>query len=113
KPLIVQPVLPRFSYVGDTFRVEARAFNGTDKNDKVEITAHFEGLELDRAEPGRKIESAAKSGSRLVQSGEAKTGDAVSFEFPVVVVGKKNALVRFDAKMGEHKDSIEVKLPIL
>jgi uncharacterized protein YfaS (alpha-2-macroglobulin family) len=101
KPLMVQPVLPRFAYPGDTLRVEALAFNGQAEAGAVQLTASFDGLELQQG-------AALTPPARTV-----KPGESASFAFPVRVAGRGAAKVRFAARMGEETDAVEVTLPVL
>jgi len=101
KPLMLQPVLPRFAYPGDVLRVEALAFNGQSEAGPVQLTASFEGLELQQG-------AALSPPARTV-----KPGESASFGFPVKVAGRGAAKVRFAARMGEETDSVEVTLPVL
>ncbi|MFP2924095.1 alpha-2-macroglobulin family protein [Pyxidicoccus sp. 3LG] len=101
KPLMLQPVLPRFAYPGDALRVEVLAFNGQAEAGPVQVTASFEGLEL-------------QQGGGLTPPAQAvKPGESASFGFPVKVSGRKNAKVRFAARLGEATDAVEVTLPVL
>jgi uncharacterized protein YfaS (alpha-2-macroglobulin family) len=101
KPLMVQPVIPRFAYPGDVLRVEALAFNGQSEAGPVQLTASFDGLELQQG-------AALSPPARTV-----KPGESASFGFPVKVAGRGAAKVRFAARMGEETDSVEVTLPVL
>ncbi len=101
KPLMLQPVLPRFAYPGDALRVEVLAFNGQAETGPVQLTASFDGLELQR-------------GAALTPPAQTvKPGESASFGFPVTVAGRGAAKVRFAARMGEETDSVEVALPVL
>ncbi|GAG46267.1 unnamed protein product, partial [marine sediment metagenome] len=99
RPLIVQPVLPRFVYPDDVLTVEAIAFNGTKKEGEVQLAAEFEGLTLTAGQLSQK--------QRVKASGEGKFG------FQVKVGGRGEVTIRFAGKLGEHADAVEVKLPIL
>ncbi|MEL7305225.1 MAG: alpha-2-macroglobulin family protein [Myxococcota bacterium] len=100
KPLIVQPVLPRFVYPGDQLEVQALAFNGTAKDTPVQFVAELEGVEP--------VEKKRLSGSVRVEAGAQGR-----FAVPVKVTGSGEAKIRFAAQMGEHKDAVEITLPIL
>jgi uncharacterized protein YfaS (alpha-2-macroglobulin family) len=101
KPLMLQPVLPRFAYPGDTLRVEVLAFNGQAEAGPVQVTASFDGLEL-------------KQGADLTPPARTvKPGESAAFGFPVKVAGRGAAKVRFAARLGEETDSVEVSLPVL
>lgn len=101
KPLMVQPVLPRFAYPGDTLTVEALAFNGTSKAGDVTLTA----LSLDGLEPA--------PGSKLAQTRQVKAGESVKVGVPVKVTGRGAAKVRFLAELGKETDEVQVTVPIL
>ncbi|MCP4217472.1 MAG: hypothetical protein GY765_22720, partial [bacterium] len=100
KPLMIQPIMPRFLYPGDTLQVEALVFNGTDTPGKVRLSSEFEGLTLS--------EGSASRSQRI------EAGKSVSFTFSVEVTGKKQATIRFAADLEGHTtDGVDVKLPIL
>ena len=99
KPLIVQPVLPRFVYPGDELRVEAMAFNGTERAGEVELSAVFVGFERGDQSPDRAMTVGAGASQKV--------------GYDVLVTGAKTAKVRFTAKMGEHEDTVQVEIPIL
>src|SRR5262249_14371915 len=73
------------------------------------LRATFDGLELARAEKDRP----AITGDRLVQTKTSAANGTASFEFPVVVVGREKATLRFQAALGPYKDTVEITLPIL
>jgi uncharacterized protein YfaS (alpha-2-macroglobulin family) len=99
KPLMIQPVLPRFVYPDDKLTVEALVFNGTGNEGNVSLAGEFKGLEL--------------FGDNALQQAMIQPGASRSFKFPVKVVGKEKAMIRFAAKVGEHTDAVEVAIPIL
>ncbi|MBI3182504.1 MAG: hypothetical protein HYZ28_10195 [Myxococcales bacterium] len=99
KPLMVQPVLPRFAYPGDELRLEALVFNGTERTGKVELSAKLAGLDA--------------AGEPLALSGVVKPGESARFSFPVKVVARSEAVVRFAASLLGENDAVEVKLPVL
>ena len=101
KALMVQPVLPRFIYPGDTLTVEALAFNGTSKPGEVSISAmSLEGFET-------------APGAKLVQTNTVAGGSSVKVGVPVKVTGRGKAQVRFLATLGKETDEVQVTVPIL
>lgn len=101
KALMVQPVLPRFVYPGDTLTVEALAFNGTSGAGEVSISA----MALEGLEP--------LPGAKLVQLNKVAGGASVKVGIPVRVTGRGNAKVRLLASLGKESDEVQVLLPIL
>jgi alpha-2-macroglobulin len=97
KPLMVQPVLPRFAYPDDQFVAEAMVFNGTAESGSVAVEARFRGLE---------------NRGPLHQQLEIKAGETGTFRFPVTVTGRDNAMARFSAQLGKKTDAVEVSLPL-
>lgn len=101
KALMVQPVLPRFIYPGDTLTVEALAFNGTSRPGELSVSAmSLEGLE-------------AAPGAKLVQTHTVQGGASVKVGVPVKVTGRGKAQVRFLATLGKETDEVQVTVPIL
>ncbi len=101
KALMVQPVLPRFLYPGDTLTVEALAFNGTSKPGQLSVSAvSLEGLE-------------PMAGSKLVQVNTVQGGASVKVGVAVKVTGRGKANVRFLATLGQETDEVQVTVPIL
>lgn len=100
KPLMIQPVLPRFLYPKDELRVEALVFNGTDSPGEIRVNSQFKGLDLIKGSSS--------------QRATVKPGESHSFKFAVKVTGKKEAVIRFSAVLAGHTtDAVEKKLPIL
>lgn len=99
KPLMIQPVLPRFVYPGDRLEIEARVFNQAGFSGDVELTAEFSGLTLTYGE--------ALSTKRI------ENGGSDFFPFKVKVASGEEVTVLFKAKLGEHVDLVEYKIPIL
>ncbi|MBI4815430.1 MAG: hypothetical protein HY791_04200 [Deltaproteobacteria bacterium] len=112
KALMAQPVLPRFLRAGDTFRLEARVFDGTGEGGVVDGKFELEGLELDKREPSRP-DNSLKGRARLDQRTNLLANGSASFELPVVVTGRGQAKVRFAAALGTHRDAVESTVPIL
>ncbi|MBI2375666.1 MAG: hypothetical protein HYV07_16845 [Deltaproteobacteria bacterium] len=113
KPLMAQPVLPRFARPADTFRAEVRVFDGTGVGGIVDGRFELSGLELDKREAGRPDATAKGRGTRLEQRLELPANGSVAFEVPVVVTGRGEARIRFAAALGASKDAVEISLPIL
>ena len=106
KPLMVKPVLPRFVYPGDSLRVEARVFNGTEDLGRVEVAAAFAGLE--HAGTGK---ASGKPGESTV---DVPAGKSATVAFPARVTGTGKAKVRLTARIGRwHSDAVEVEIPVL
>lgn len=101
KALMVQPVLPRFIYPGDTLTVEALGFNGTSNPGELVISAvSLEGLE-------------PNAGAKLVQTNTVQGGASVKVGVPVKVTGRGKVNVRFLATLGKETDEVQVSIPIL
>jgi alpha-2-macroglobulin len=101
KALMVQPVLPRFLYPGDTLTVEALAFNGTSKLGELILSAvSLEGLE-------------PMPGAKLVQTHTVQGGASVKSGVAVKVTGRGKANLRFLATLGQETDEVQVAIPIL
>lgn len=101
KALMVQPVLPRFLYPGDTLTVEALAFNGTAKPGELTVSA----LGLEGLEP--------LPGAKLVQVNTVQGGASVKVGLQVRVTGRGKANVRWSASLGKETDEVQVTVPIL
>ena len=99
KPLMIQPVVPRFLYPDDELRVDAQVFNQTGESGDVRLQVRFEGLNLLEGEDALSLPIAEEQ--------------SVLFRFPVAVSGKEEAVLRFTAERGEFSDAVEVRLPIL
>lgn len=100
KPLMIQPVVPRFLYPNDQLQIEALVFNGTDTRGEIRLNGDFSALEL--------------MGGTSTRRAGVKPGESKSFKFAVKVTGKKEAVIRFAANLAGHTtDGVEVKLPIL
>jgi uncharacterized protein YfaS (alpha-2-macroglobulin family) len=100
KPLMVQPILPRFVYPGDTLTIEALAFNGSTKAGDLTFSA----MSLEGLTPGD---------AKLVQTSPVQGGASVKFGIPVKVTGRGSAKVRFLVSLGKETDEVQVSLPIL
>ena len=101
KPLMVQPVLPRFLYPGDTLTLEALAFNGTSAPGELTISS----MALEGLEP--------LPGAKLVQTNLVQGGASVKVGIAVKVTGRGAANVRFHAALGKETDEVQVTVPIL
>lgn len=98
RPLMVQPVVPRFLHPGDRLVVGAIVQNGTATSGDVQLQATLEGL---RAE-----------GPTTVALGSMAGGATGRGDFAVEVTGRQEAVLRLDARMGAHRDSVRVVVPI-
>ncbi len=98
KPLMVQPALPRFLHPGDELRLEARAFNGTERTGRVRMSVVALGMSVS----GPAVERRA-----------VPAGGSTTFAFPARVVGRDRVTLRFAAQLDDHSDVVEVELPVL
>ncbi|MCC6994720.1 MAG: hypothetical protein IT370_08935 [Deltaproteobacteria bacterium] len=114
RPLIVQPVLPRFVYPGDSLTVEARVFNGTGAAGKVVVTAGFVGLD-GSAGAGPASKGPAQQERAIAADGSEKFSFPVTVRGPVVIGkdGKATATVKFVARLGNQADAVELAVPVL
>jgi len=99
KPLMIQPVLPRFFYPGDELTIEALLFNGTNSAEYVQLWAEFEGLRLASGDAYGKLRIEANSSG--------------SFKFRIKAEKAEKAVIRFRATTGKHMDAAQFELPIL
>lgn len=99
KPLMVQPVIPRFAYPEDTFSIEALVINNTGKPQNVEVRVEMVGLKL-----------TGGKGTKSIKLDDGKSG---TVSFPVQAGISGNATIRFYASAGMEKDTGEFKLPVL
>lgn len=121
KPLMVQPVMPRFAYPEDTLRVEARVFNTTDQPARVRVVADLDGL---RASRGERV--ATGPFEVTVPAGDSRT-----VGLPAIVTGREKVRVRFSAQVVDrsgdrrsgdrrsgdrrsaYRDAVEHTIPVL
>lgn len=110
KPLMVQPVLPRFVYPEDTLRLEARVFNGTDEPSRVRVVAELAGM----AGAGRE---AGIAPMEVTVPANAAATVGLPVKVTGKVTGRDQARVRLLATMAEnqggHRDAVEVTIPVL
>lgn len=99
KPLMVQPVAPRFVFEGDQLKVGARLYNSTEEAEEVLVQLSAEGLEVEGA-AARKVWIPAQ-GSALV-------------EVPVRVSarGGQEVALQLNARMGADRDAVRIALPV-
>jgi alpha-2-macroglobulin len=98
KPLMIQPVAPRFAYVDDVFTVEARVFNGTPTGGRTSVSASFEGVELLQ---------------RPAETADIGANNSVSFAYRVrALPGATRASMRFAAALDNERDTLETSLPL-
>jgi hypothetical protein len=105
KPLMVQPVLPRFAYPGDSFNMGVRIFNATPAEGKVSLEPTFTGIELTGPTPQAVVTVAA--GSSII------VPLAVRIPKTSASGGNAAAVMTFKAKMGSQSDFVEAQIPIL
>jgi uncharacterized protein YfaS (alpha-2-macroglobulin family) len=99
RPLMVQPALPRFVHPDDELQIEALVFNGTAAPGAVQLSAALEGMKI--------------VGGEATQAVRVPAAASTSVRFRVRVTGRGQARVRLAARMGAHKDGVDVKVPIL
>jgi uncharacterized protein YfaS (alpha-2-macroglobulin family) len=99
KPLMIQPVLPRFMYPGDDMQLEALVFNGTGAAATVQLKAEFKGVRLSSGAAFRQLQIPANSSQ--------------SFVYHVKVEDADMAVIRFAASSGSHTDAAQFEIPIL
>lgn len=99
KPLMVKPVTPRFLYANDELNIEALIYNGSNKKGDVQLTAKFKNIKI--------------TDSNTKRSASINSDSSLTLSYPVKVTGSEEAIIRFDAVLGEHKDAVEIKIPIL
>jgi len=97
KPLLLQPILPRFFTQGDHASIGAVLRNYTESAGEALVEASFEGLKATRKRRKVKI---------------AKGGDA-KLLFDVDVGKKAQAKVLIKATLGESSDAFEKSMPIV
>lgn len=98
KQLLLQPSLPRFGRVGDSFEGGVVVHNYSSEKGQVTVNCEAEGI-------------------RLVQNSERKfvlnsgEGKEILFEFRVESPGQAN--IAFRAQMGRESDGLEMELPLM
>jgi len=96
KPLMAQPVLPRFMTSGDRAVVGVEILNRTDKAGTATVTASANGAALDGT--SQEVAVQANGSTRVRFTAKASQNAAVTFSFAV--------------KMGVEQDAVEVTIPI-
>ncbi|MGE5185074.1 MAG: alpha-2-macroglobulin family protein, partial [Acidobacteriota bacterium] len=96
KPLMAQPVLPRFMTSGDRAVVGVEIQNRTDDAGTATVTATANGAVLDGTR--QEVQVAANGSARVRFTAKASQNAAVTFGFKVV--------------MGKEQDAVEVTIPI-
>jgi uncharacterized protein YfaS (alpha-2-macroglobulin family) len=96
KPLMAQPVLPRFMTSGDRAVVGVEILNRTDNAGTATVTASANGAVLDGT--SQQVAVQANGSTRVRFTAKASQNAAVTFSFAVA--------------MGSEKDAVEVTIPI-
>lgn len=99
KSLLVQPALPRFARIGDSFKSGVVIHNHSDTRGDVVLECRAEGITLDNEEAVRQFP---------LEPGE---GQEVLFTFKATETG--TASFAFRARMGETSDGVEISIPII
>lgn len=99
KPLMIQPVVPKFVYPEDELQIEALVYNGTQDPGKVNVSLSCTGME--------------PVGSKTSGSADIKADGSTTIPFRVKVQQNSEASVKFTASMGNVNDAVEIKLPVL
>jgi len=97
KPLLLLPALPRLARVGDRLEAGVVVHNHSGKDGQVQVRAKVRGVRLDG--PGVQTVSVPEGGSA-----EAR------FTFQAEHPGE--AVLRFDAELGDHHDALELRKPV-
>ncbi|MEM9997309.1 MAG: alpha-2-macroglobulin family protein, partial [Bacteroidota bacterium] len=97
KPLVLQPALPRFARLGDTFEAGVLVTNRTGQAGPAVVTARADGIALDGE--ARRTVTLAKGETREVR-----------FAWDIEQLGTAN--LRFTAELGSERDGLEVPLDI-
>ena len=96
KPLLAKPVLPRFLNTGDDAEVGVVVHNYTDKAGTALVTAKVEGARI----------ATAKQRVAIAAGGSARV------RFPVRAGTDQEAVFAFSARMGTHRDAVQVTVPV-
>jgi uncharacterized protein YfaS (alpha-2-macroglobulin family) len=99
KPLMTQPVVPRFVYPEDELQIEALVYNGTQNPGRVTVNCSCKGMKLIDSDTSR--------------SADIKADGSVTIPFRVKVLQAEEAAIKFTASMGKFSDVVEIKVPIL
>ncbi|MCJ7581357.1 MAG: MG2 domain-containing protein, partial [Candidatus Aminicenantes bacterium] len=98
KQLLLQPSLPRFARIGDSFEGGVVVHNYSSEKGQVTLNCVTEGIQL-----GQSSER-----SFILDSGEGKE---ILFEFKAESPGE--ARIMFRAQMGQESDGLEMDLPLI
>jgi len=99
KPLMVQPVIPRFLYPEDELSVEALLINNTSETAEIRVNVNL-----------TKIDLRSGGSSKTITLAPHESG---TVSFPVKASTAGDALVRFVAQSSTYEDAGEFSLPIL
>jgi hypothetical protein len=97
KPLMLRPVLPRFTLVGDQFRGGVVVHNNMKRKARARITLDVSGVRL-LDDPSARV---------VLRPGESRR---VSFSFRAERPGE--AVFRFTARARREEDGVEARLPV-
>lgn len=110
KPLMVQPVLPRFVYPGDALKIEALVINGSDDEGEVTLLTEVENA---------KASGDKKQGPKSLEHGQEHLF-GTNIVVPATLVAREGTeiVVRFagtiKTKSGQtFRDAVETKVPVL
>lgn len=99
QPLVLQPALPRFARLGDTFEAGVLVSNRTDEPGQAVVRASATGLTL-----------LGSSGKRVpLRAGETRE---VRFQWRVGTVGSTPPELRFTTQMGAERDAFATRLVV-
>lgn len=98
KPLMIQPVIPRFLYTDDELTIEAMVFNNSDKTEKITVSADFVGVTL--------LDSREKSVT-------VAPGKSTNVPFSIKAGRDSEAKITFKAKTVSNTDLAEYTLPLM
>jgi uncharacterized protein YfaS (alpha-2-macroglobulin family) len=90
KPLMAQPVLPRFMTSGDRAVVGVEILNRTDNAGTATVTASANGAALDST--SQEVAVQANGSTRVRFTAKASQNAAVTFSFSVALAGEKDAV---------------------
>ena len=99
QPFVLQPALPRFARLGDTFEAGVLVSNRTDRAGETTVRAEATGLTL-RGEPTQTVR---------LEAGETRE---VRFGWRVAALASAPPELRFAAEMGSERDALAVPLPL-
>jgi uncharacterized protein YfaS (alpha-2-macroglobulin family) len=97
KPLLAQPITPRFLRVGDRVQLGVLVRNDTGRDGLVHVAAQASGLKL-------------SGGAREVQ---LRSGESRRVLFEATVLSEARARLRFSVALGGHRDRVALALPIV